>query len=144
MKISEIKITYSSKSKHKIKISSSKDAYDLLLDHWDKSTLELRESFKVLYLNRGNTVIGIEHHSVGGITGTIADVKLIIATALKCVASSIILSHNHPSGNLVPSQADKKLTNKIQEASKLFDISLLDHLIVTKEGYYSFCDENLI
>jgi len=89
-------------------------------------------------------VIGIEHHSIGGIVGTVADIKLIVATALKCIASSIILAHNHPSGNLEPSKVDKDFTKKVSEACKLFDISLLDHLIVTSEGYYSFCDEDLI
>jgi len=104
----------------------------------------LRKSLKVLYLNRGNNVIGIENHSVGGITGTVADVKLIVATALKCVASSIILAHNHPSKNLKPSKADKHLTKKVNEACKLFEIKLLDHLIVTTEGYYSFCDDDMM
>ena len=98
----------------------------------------------MLYLNKGNKVIGIENHSTGGVIGTVTDVKLIVATALKCVASSIILAHNHPSGNLQPSKADKRLTSKVNDACDLFDISLLDHLIVANDGYYSFCDEDMI
>jgi len=89
-------------------------------------------------------IIGIEHHSIGGIVGTVADVKLIVATALKCVASSIILAHNYPRKSLEPSKANKDFTQKVCDTCKIFDISLLDHLIMTSEGYYSFSDEDLI
>jgi len=144
MRISEIKIIYTNKTKPNVTVTTSDEAYNIFMKYWNKSTIELRESFKVLYLNRGNKVIGIENHSIGGVIGTVADVKLIVATALKCVASSIILAHNHPSGNLKPSNADKRLTSKVNDACDLFDISLLDHLIVTSDGYYSFCDKDLI
>ena len=144
MRISEIKIIYKNKTKPSIAITSSDEAYNLFMKYWDKSYIELRESLKVLYLNCANMIIGIENHSVGGVTGTIADIKLIVATALKCVASSIILAHNHPSSNLKPSKADKRLTSKVSDACDLFEIKLLDHLIVAEEGYYSFCDEDMI
>ncbi|MDZ7650383.1 MAG: JAB domain-containing protein [Cytophagales bacterium] len=94
--------------------------------------------------NRANKVLGIFELSTGGVSGTVADPKLIFAAALKGAASGMILAHNHPSGNLQPSQADLDLTKKIREAGKLLEIQLLDHVIVTSEGYYSFADEGLI
>ncbi|WP_306551061.1 JAB domain-containing protein [Daejeonella sp.] len=81
--------------------------------------------------------------SKGGITGTIADVRLILSVALKTLASGLILAHNHPSGNLKPSEADKQITSKIRQAAKLLDIELLDHIIISSEGYYSFTDDGI-
>jgi DNA repair protein RadC len=97
-----------------------------------------------MFTNRANKVLGIFELSTGGVSGTVADPKLIFAAALKVAASGLILSHNHPSGNLQPSQADIDLTRKIKEAGKLLEIQLLDHIILTTEGYYSFADEGLI
>jgi DNA repair protein RadC len=102
------------------------------------------EEFKVLLLNRGNKVIGVYKASSGGITATIADSRLILATAIKSLSTSIILSHNHPSGNLKPSAADQDLTLKIKSACQYHDIKVLDHVIVSSEGYYSFADEGLL
>lgn len=144
MDISEIKIIYQNRSKPTQQISSSEDSYKVFLEHFDQDTIELQEFFKILYLNRANKVLGIYHHTTGGITGTVADIKLIFGTALKVVASSIIVAHNHPSSNLNPSQADKNLTKKMVEAGKLLDVQMLDHIIVTKDGYYSFADEGFI
>jgi DNA repair protein RadC len=89
-------------------------------------------------------VLGIFEVSSGGVTGTVADPKLIFVAALKANACAIVISHNHPSGNLKPSQQDEQLTQKINQAGKFLDIKLLDHIIVTSEGYYSFADEGLI
>jgi DNA repair protein RadC len=101
--------------------------------------------FVVMYLNRANHVIGVYKLSLGGITGTIADPRLILATALKVAASSIILAHNHPSSNLKPSKADELLTNKIKQGALFMDIQVSDHLILSSsEGYYSFADEGMI
>lgn len=98
-----------------------------------------------MYLNRANRVIGVYKVSVGGITGTVADPRLILSVALKSAATSIILAHNHPSGNLKPSRADLELTTKIKTAAQLMDITVLDHLIVTSdEGFLSFADEGLM
>jgi DNA repair protein RadC len=98
-----------------------------------------------MYLNQSNRVLGVYPLSTGGVTGTIADPRLIFSVALKINAAGIILSHNHPSGNLSPSKADKDLTDKIKEGSKLLDVKLLDHIIVTPENtYYSFADEGLL
>jgi DNA repair protein RadC len=95
-------------------------------------------------LNRCNRVLGIYELSSSGITGTVADVRLITTAALKANAVAIFLSHNLPSGKLKPSRADEELTRKIKEAGKYLDIQVLDHVIVTSEGYYSFADEGMI
>ena len=102
------------------------------------------EVFGVVYLNQGNRVKHHEVISVGGLTGTVADPRIIFKKALAADATSLILFHNHPSGNLQPSIADKVLTRKIIEAAKLFDIRILDHIIVSEYGYFSFADEGLI
>lgn len=103
-----------------------------------------REVFAVLYLNRANKINHFEIISEGGITGTVADPRLILRKALEEDAVSIILCHNHPSGSLKPSRADEELTGKIKEASRFLDIRLLDHIIVSEEGYYSFADEGIL
>lgn len=102
------------------------------------------EVFAVLYLNRANKINHWEVVSSGGMSGTVADPRVILRKALEEKAVSMILCHNHPSGNLRPSNADKELTNKIREASRFFDITLLDHIIVSQEGYFSFADEGLL
>jgi DNA repair protein RadC len=102
------------------------------------------EVFAVLFLNRANKINHFEIISEGGITGTVADPRIILKKALEENAVSIILCHNHPSGSLKPSRADEELTLKIKEAAKYFDITVLDHLIVSDAGYYSFADEGLL
>ncbi len=125
----------------KPKISCSKDAYILM-----KSELMdlAHEEFWCLLLNRGNSVIKKQIVSSGGVSGTVADPKLIFKAALEELASSVILVHNHPSGNRQPSHADKLLTKKMKEAGRALEISLLDHIIFTEDGYFSFADENLL
>ena len=108
-------------------------------------TISLQERFVAMYLNRSNRVIGVYHMSTGGITGTVVDIRLLLSVALKTAATGIILAHNHPSGNLKPSEADKELTSKIIKASGYMDIKLLDHLIIVPEGkYLSFTEEGLL
>ena len=102
------------------------------------------EEFWVLLLNRNNLYIDKMMISQGGLSGTIIDVRIILKMALEKLACSIILCHNHPSGNLIPSQADKDITNKIKEAGKFMDIPVLDHLIIGNDAYFSFADEGLI
>jgi DNA repair protein RadC len=99
------------------------------------------EVFAVLFLNRANRIKHFEIISVGGITGTVADPRIILKKALEEEAVSLILCHNHPSGNLKPSKADEDLTSKIRNAARFFDINILDHIIVSTDGYYSFADE---
>lgn len=105
----------------------------------------MREEFNILYLNRANRVKGLFRLSRGGITGTVADGRILFAVALKTLATGIILSHNHPSESLKPSDTDIDLTLKLKEAGKLLDIIILDHLILTPHsGYYSFADEGIL
>lgn len=102
------------------------------------------EEFWLLLLSRSNGIIKKQNISQGGISGTVADPKLIFNHALNHLASSIILVHNHPSGNKKPSEADRRLTKQLFEAGKLLEIAVLDHIIFTDNGYFSFADENLL
>ena len=144
--VAEVELIYKSKVKasRRPKILSSKDAYNVLLKAWDENKIEFVEQFKVMFLNRANNVLGICDVSTGGISGTVADPRVIFAAALKANCCAIIISHNHPSGNLKPSRQDEELTQKIKQAGLYLEIKLLDHLIVTNEGYYSFADEGLL
>ena len=145
-KVSEIKVTYSPKIKasERPKITSPDMARDILRTSWKEGEMTFVESFKILLLNRNNKVLGVSVISQGGISGTVADPKVIFSTALKACSSNIILCHNHPSGNEKPSQADLNLTKKLVEASKLLDITILDHVILTEESFFSFANEGLI
>ena len=144
--VAEIQLTYKSNVKPSLrpKINDSKDAYELLKENWDASRIEFVEQFKAVFLNRANKVLGILEVSTGGVSGTVADPKVIFVAALKANASSFLVAHNHPSGNLCPSQSDIDLTRKLRDGGKLLEIQLLDHLIVTVEGYYSFADEGAL
>lgn len=146
LEVSEIQLSYKStvKPSQRPKINESKDAYEVLKQSWDSSKLELVEQFKAMFTNRANKVLGIYEVSTGGIAGTVADPRLIFVAALKVGASGVILSHNHPSGNLKPSQADIDLTKKIKDAGRFLEIQLLDHVIITSEGYFSFADEGVL
>lgn len=144
MKVQEIKLSYNG-PKNSPQIRSSEDAYNILIEDWDD--WQLCESFKVILLNRANKVMGVTTISKGGITGTVVDSKILFAAALKGLACSIILAHNHPSGNKRPSQADIDITKKITEGAKLLDIVVLDHVIVAGDlpgEYYSFADNGNI
>ena len=145
--IAEVQLIYKSKVKtsERLKISCSRDAYKIFLDNWNQETIEFLESFKVLLMNRSNSVLGIIEVSKGGISGTVTDVRVVFQAAIKANASGIICSHNHPSGNLNPSESDNRITQKIKEAGNILDIQLLDHIILGTEGnYYSFADNGLI
>ena len=144
--IAEVRLTYKSKvkSSERPKVSHSKDAFQLFWDHWDDSISHV-ESMKIMLLNRASKVLGIADLSTGGTNGCLIDLKVVFQYAITSNASSIILAHNHPSGNLKPSDADLSITRKVKEAAKLFDISLLDHLILTpEERYYSMADEGVL
>ncbi len=138
----KLRIVYSRKqaAKDRTQIVSSRDAYQVFKKIWSKQ-IEAREEMYVLFLNRKNSVLGYHILSMGGITGTIADLRLLFAVALKSLATSIIIAHNHPSGQLKPSGEDIALTKNIKETGEIMNITLLDHLIVSNEGYYSFADE---
>lgn len=142
---SEIQVSYYPKKVVGTKITCSGDAYAVLKDFYPIETIGLQERFVVAYLNRANDVIGVYEASVGSMTSTIVDIRIILSVALKVAATSLILSHNHPSGNLIPSSLDKDLTLKIKEACKLMDISILDHIILNMNGQYmSFADEGIV
>jgi len=123
------------------KIKSSKDAYEILRHHVQDLN---HEEFWLLCLSRSGAVIAEHRIGEGGITGTVADPRKIFKLALDQMATGIIVCHNHPSGNLSPSEQDKDLTNKIRAAGKLLDINLMDHLIITQKQYFSFADEGLL
>ncbi len=123
------------------KIGSSRDIYDIF--HPLLADLP-NEEFWIILLNRSNKIIDRQKISQGGISGTVTDIRIILKMALEKLASSLILCHNHPSGNPKPSEADISITKKIKESGKLMDISLLDHIIVTDGNYFSFADEGII
>lgn len=126
-------------------IKTSDDAILILKDLYSFEKLGLQEQFVVIFVNRSNTVIGCTNLFSGGISGTVVDVKIVIAMALKLMATSILISHNHPSGNLAPSEQDIKLTKKIKAALEFMDMSLVDHLIVSPEfKFLSFVNEGLL
>ena len=124
-----------------VQIKCSKDVADIFQPILSDL---LYEEFWVLFLNRSNRVISRMKLSQGGISGTVTDVRLAMKKAIECLASGIIVCHNHPSGNLNPSESDSKITQKIKEAGNLLDIQLLDHLIISDKDYYSFADNGLI
>ena len=139
--VAEIEVVYKPAISDKPIISSSLDAYNVLVNFFPSETLCLQERFVAMYLNRSNRVIGVYHMSTGGITGTVVDVRLLLSVALKTAATGIIIGHNHPSNNLQPSNPDKQLTSKIKEGCSLLDLQLLDHLIITSGGYLSFSEQ---
>lgn len=107
-------------------------------------SIEYKESFLLLILNNSSEILGVKIISEGGITATFVDVRLIFQTVLKAHGTAFIICHNHPSGKLEPSTADKNITTKIKEGAKILDLTLLDHLIITKENVFSFSDENIL
>lgn len=143
--ISEVEITYKTKVKasEREKVETSQRAYNVLRPFFE-DVIEYREKFCVLLLNRQSQVLGVHTISIGGTSSTVADPKIIFQGILLANASAIILAHNHPSGCLKASDADKQLTNKIVEGCKIFNISCLDHLIITDESYLSFADQGLM
>lgn len=144
-KVAEVQLSYKTtvKASGRPQINTSDDVYRVLKENWNYEIIEFIEEFKVLLLNRANRVIGIVPISVGGTAGTIADPKVIYVSALKANAASIILAHNHPSGNLKASDADIELTKKLKNAGLFLDLPILDHIILTKDGFLSFADEYL-
>lgn len=139
--VSEIDVTYRPKFKasERPQVLTSKEVYNVLCNNWDFNKIELLEQFKILLLNRANRIIGIYEVSSAGMAGTVADPKLVFSIALKTCASSIILSHNHPSGNLKPSQADISLTQKLKTAGTLLRYSCAGTYHHYRRGLLLFC-----
>lgn len=144
--VSEVQLSYNPKVKasQRKQITTSRETYLLLSKGWDSNKIQFVEQFKVVLLNNNNKVLGVYENSCGGTTSTVVDVRLVFAAALLANSKKIILAHNHPSGSLKPSHADLKLTARIKDAGELLDIQVLDHLIITAEGYYSLADEGLL
>ncbi len=145
-KVAEVQVSY--KPDYNIndspKITSSQETYCLLKQQWDIGRIAFLEEFKVILLNRSNHVLGIVDISMGGVSGTYIDQKVVFAVALKGNASGILLTHNHPSGSVRPSEADIKLTRRLVECGKLLDINVWDHIILSEDSYYSFADDGMI
>ncbi len=146
MTVSDVKLIYYPKIKPSDRpvINRSSDAYRIFMEKWDMNNFDFIEEFKLMLLNRGNRVLGVVAISSGGITGTVADPRVILRYALLSGATSIVLAHNHPSGNQYPSKADEILTQKIKNAAAFADIQVMDHLIICGDGFYSMADEGLV
>ncbi|RYC69808.1 MULTISPECIES: JAB domain-containing protein [Spirosoma] len=143
--VAEIKVTYQEdRSIKRERVTSSRDAFYMFRQHWTDQINRLEE-FYILCLNRANEVVGIYLVSTGGTAATYVDAKVIFQVALGCHSSSIILAHNHPSGNMSPSAQDKELTKKFREIGRLLDCVVLDHLILgpDQDRYFSFADEGI-
>ena len=139
--VGEVELTYKSTSKSRNKIYSSEDAYEVLLPTYKEGTICYKEYFKVLFLNQSSQILGYTLISEGGITETCADVRVILQAALLTNSVTIILAHNHPSGSMKPSRQDMEITKQVKDAAQLMRIKVLDHIILTDTGYYSFADE---
>ena len=146
MEVAEITLVYKTKVKAKDRpqLQSSRDAYWVLESHWSDQ-MDLLEEFNMLLIDQSSRVMGFINLSKGGIAGTVVDLKIAFAAALKARASGILLAHNHPSGNLQPSEADIKLTNQFRKAADILNLRVLDHLILSPDDtYYSFADNSLM
>jgi len=144
MEIAEIKVSYSTNQKDKIKLNSPKEVFEFILSIWNLDIIEFQEESKIILLNRANFVLGIYNLSKGGISGTVVDIRVILGVALKCNASGIILAHNHPSGNMKPSEADKQITRRLKDACNLLEITLLDHFIISRDNFFSFTQDGIM
>ena len=134
--IAEIQISYHPNIIGEASVTTAAEAFKYFINSYSADTISLQETVKVMYLNRANKVLGIYEASKGGITGTVVDIRLLMGVAVKSAATSMILCHNHPSGSLKPSTQDISLTTEILEAGKLLNISLLDHLIISRDNIY--------
>ena len=138
----EISVSYNTTNQKRIRITSHKEAYELIIKNWNLNIIEFQEECKVILMNKGNFVLGIFDVSKGGIDSSVVDIRIILSVALKCHATQLILVHNHPSGSLTPSNSDKNITEKLSKACYLLNLTLLDHLIITRNDYYSLNKED--
>ena len=142
--VAEIEISYKPIITDHTIIKSSSQAYELINSLWNKETINLQEQFAALFFNQSKKMIGWKVISTGNMTTCIVDIKLLVSLALHCMATHVVIVHNHPSGNLKPSESDESITKKIKDALKLIDVQLQDHFIITENGYFSFNDEGLL
>lgn len=141
--VSEYKLTKVKSDFQRVLITSSEDGANFIRQFYSDD-IGIFESSFILLLDRSNHTIGYAKISQGGIVGTVVDVRLIAKYAIDSLASSVILAHNHPSGNLKPSESDEKITQQVLEGLKLLEVKLLDHVILTETNYYSFADNGKI
>ncbi|MNW97861.1 hypothetical protein D3C86_273140 [compost metagenome] len=142
-RVAEVQLSYKPhfRAQERPQISTSEQAYKVLIDNWDMNLINYIEQAKMILLNRNNRVLGIVNLSTGGSASTVMDSRILFTIALKATATSIIICHNHPSGNLRPSSEDIRITEKIKQGGKLLDIAVHDHLIISENGYLSMADE---
>lgn len=138
----EISVIYNTNNQERIRITNHTEAYELIIKNWNLNIIEFQEECKLILLNKGNFVLGIFDVSKGGIDSSVVDIRIILSVALKCHATQLILVHNHPSGSLTPSNSDKNITEKLSKACDLLNLTLLDHLIITRNDYYSLNKED--
>ena len=146
-KVNEIRISYRERkgTQDSPSMSSSREVAQHLYNDWDKGTIGLHETFKIVLLNQSNQIKGIHCLSIGGINATLVDVRILFAIVLKSLSVGIILAHNHPSGQLKASTPDRDLTRKIKQAAQHFDVQVLDHIILAPDvRYYSFSDNGIL
>jgi DNA repair protein RadC len=143
MKVNEVKVKYNKQILTKISSVQSAVDYCKAIPEFE-NRMQYQEVFVAIYLDYNNNIMCHQIISIGAINQTIADIRIIMSTALKTLATSIIICHNHPSGNLKASHADINLTNKVKDAANLFDITLIDHIILTKDSYLSFSNEGMV
>ena len=145
-KVAEVELSYKNRVPYKDrkKVLTSEDAYKLLVNIHDDDTIDYKETFKVLYLNQASQVVGCFTLSQGGITATCVDVRNVMQGALLTNAVAMVLAHNHPSGSTRPSREDDRITNQVTKAGELLNIRVLDHIIFTREQFYSYNDEGRI
>ncbi len=136
--------SYAVKPSQLPQVASSHDAFEYFMQSWDKGKIAYVEHFKLMLLNRRNRLLGIAEISKGGCSGTLVDAKVVFACALKCNAATLILAHNHPSGEMSPSEADLRLTRQLHYLGSVLTLPVVDHLIITTEGYYSFADAGML
>ena len=141
--VAEVELIYKTtvKPSQRPQLKTSQDCYELLKLTWDENKIKFVEQFKVILLNKAQRVLEIYEMSSGGVSGTVADPRLIFIAALKTNTVNVVLAHNHPSGNLRPSKSDEELTHKIKQGGILLEIKVIDHIIISSEGYFSFADE---
>lgn len=143
----EVRLIYKSKipASQRVTIKCSEDAFKIFWDSWNKDTIEHHEEFKIILLNNKNSVLGIAEISRGGTSSTVIDPRIIFQYALKAHASAIIVGHNHPSNNTLPSEADINITKRLVEAGKVLEVKVLDHIVLSADRtYYSLADQSRI
>jgi DNA repair protein RadC len=144
--VTEVELTYRNKvnPRDRININSASGANEILQFSWDQNRIDLLEEFKIVLLSRSNACLGISEVAIGGSTACHVDPKIVFAIALKANAAAIILAHNHPSGQLKPSEPDIAMTNRLFLGGKLLNVDVLDHLIITRHGFYSMADNHIM